>query len=500
MQYYCPFKNLDGEDIPFDKIEYVDLLQLSNADEGYKIEYKGDFSDKVKKKLPKVICSFANCSGGWLFIGVDNNKQIVDIEKPNGEVELNIINTIKPYVDLEVANLIKARFIENPNEIGHGVIAVYIKEGLHPPYISNGSIFVRSGAQSEPIPAERNTVDYLYKKCERSSVLLLKSIEDGKLKNNYKLLKNPIIQKLSDTHDTLFSRITTKLGENAIPFSENDLSTSSSIKPKSMFNFAMEEEVASIEEIYAEEFLRIRQFVTINELNIDINQILNFGNLKLYKKFSLNLHYEILNIGTVKEKKKLKDILELADLIQEEQDLLRLLLEISNVKSLQLALTNEGNEFDEDIILNVFLPKKSICNIDKIKLYPHALKHNQDFMKIFDSKTNSNIDDFDNYGVYPIVTAPIELPMAFGNTYNKSNEEYETEKMNAKISYLYEPLEFLTNDAVFDVIKVKFKKLLPNQTQILPAPLLLNCDVKEISYTIISKHSSKKIEEVIKSI
>ena len=73
MQYYCPFKNLNGEDIPFDEIEYNDLSQLSNADEGYKIEYKGDFGDKVKKKLPKVICSFANCTGGWLFIGVDNN-------------------------------------------------------------------------------------------------------------------------------------------------------------------------------------------------------------------------------------------------------------------------------------------------------------------------------------------------------------------------------------------------------------------------------------------
>ena len=121
-------------------------------------------------------------------------------------------------------------------------------------------------------------------------------------------------------------------------------------------------------------------------------------------------------------------------------------------------------------------------------------------MKIFASKTNSNIDEFDNYGVYPIVTAPIKIPMAFGNAYDKSDEEYETEEMNAEISYLYEPLEILTSDAAFDVIKIKFNKLLPNQTQMLPAPLMLKCDLKEINYTIISKHSSRKIEEVIKSI
>lgn len=500
MQYYCPFKNLNGEDIPFDEIEYNDLSQLSNADEGYKIEYKGDFGDKVKKKLPKVICSFANCTGGWLFIGVDNNKQIVDIEKPNGEVELSIINIIKPYVDLEVANLIKARFIENPNKIGWGVIAVYIKEGLHPPYISNGSIFVRSGAQSEPIPAERSTVDYLYKKCERSSILLLKSIEDGKLKNNYKLLESPIIKKLGDAHDILFEQIAATLREHARPFSENELSIPSPIKPNAMFNFAIGEAVPSIEELYKEEFSRVREFVIVNELNIDTNELLNFGNLKLYKKFSFNLHTEITDIGSVQEKKKLNVILKIADLIQEEQDLQHLLSKVNGAKILQLALTNEGNEFDEDIILNIFIPKGSICDISKLELYSNSLKHNQKFMKIFASKTNSNIDEFDNYGIYPTVRTPIQIPLSLGNAYDKSDEEYETEKMNAEISYLYEPLEILTSDAVFDVIKIKFKKLLPNQTQILPAPLFLNCDIKEINYTIISKHSSRKIEEVIKSI
>ncbi len=500
MHYYCPFKNLNGDDIPFDKIKYEDLLQLSNVDEGYKIEFKGDFGEKVKKKLPKVICSFANCSGGWLFIGVDNSKQIVDIEKPNGEVELNIINIIKPFVDLEVVNLIKARFIDNPSKIGFGVIVINIKEGLHPPYISNGSIFVRSGAQSEPIPAERSTVDYLYKKCEKSSILLLKSIEDGKLKGNYKLLENSIIKHLSNAHNTLFKQIETKLKENAIPFLENELSNSSCLGSSVLIKITMGEEISSIEDLYKEEFSRIREFILVNELDVDTTELLNFGNLKLYKRFSTNLNYEISDYGSLKEKKKLKDILKLADLIQEEQDLLYLLLKVKNIKSLNLALTNEGNEFDEDIILNLFLPKNSICNIKELELFPQSFKHNQMFMTIFNSKTSSDIDDYDNYGSHPSVSVPMRLPMALGNVYDKSNVEYETEKMNAELSYLYEPFEILTNDIDFDVIKIKFNKLLPNQSQSLPAPLLLNYDVKEIIYTIISKHSSRKIEETIKSI
>jgi len=55
---------------------------LEDVDEGYNIEYKSEWNDNFKKKhLAKVITSFANTEGGWLFVGVDDAGKYVGIEK-----------------------------------------------------------------------------------------------------------------------------------------------------------------------------------------------------------------------------------------------------------------------------------------------------------------------------------------------------------------------------------------------------------------------------------
>jgi hypothetical protein len=45
-------------------------------DEGLRVEYKSTFDESVKKKLPKIVSSFANSQGGVLIVGVRTDKGI----------------------------------------------------------------------------------------------------------------------------------------------------------------------------------------------------------------------------------------------------------------------------------------------------------------------------------------------------------------------------------------------------------------------------------------
>lgn len=57
--------------------EELDLILQKG--EGYKIEFK----ENVNSDLSKEMIAFANSSGGRVFIGVNDNSQIIGIKKSN---------------------------------------------------------------------------------------------------------------------------------------------------------------------------------------------------------------------------------------------------------------------------------------------------------------------------------------------------------------------------------------------------------------------------------
>lgn len=67
-----------------------------------------------------------------------------------------------------------SRFIVNPQNKSEGVLVVLVYEGRFPPYISNGTVYIRNGSSKEPIKTERATLDYLYQKSRKYE----KSLED----------------------------------------------------------------------------------------------------------------------------------------------------------------------------------------------------------------------------------------------------------------------------------------------------------------------------------
>ena len=67
---YSPFRNEQGQPKDLADVTYADLSQLADLEEGYVLEFKRTWNDHVRKKIPKIIASFANSRGGWLVIGI----------------------------------------------------------------------------------------------------------------------------------------------------------------------------------------------------------------------------------------------------------------------------------------------------------------------------------------------------------------------------------------------------------------------------------------------
>lgn len=130
---YSPFLDRKGNQIDLPKLRFSHLAQLKEIDEGYKIEYKSNFDDSVKKKLPSIITSFANSEGGWLIIGVDDDTHDPKcIPKRRSDYSQTISQLLKERTS--PIPLFDSKFLVNPKNKNEGVLIVLVYEGRFPPY------------------------------------------------------------------------------------------------------------------------------------------------------------------------------------------------------------------------------------------------------------------------------------------------------------------------------------------------------------------------------
>jgi len=170
MNFYSPFTNENGSFLEIHDVEYQHLCQLSQCQEGYKVEIKSEF---VNDKIPKTISSFANSEGGWFIIGVKNKThEICHILNERADYSQLISQII--LTSVTPAPIYDVKFLINPSNDSEGVLLIYVYEGISPPYVAQGTIYVRSGSSSEPIKSDRATIDNLYNKANRFNETLTK--------------------------------------------------------------------------------------------------------------------------------------------------------------------------------------------------------------------------------------------------------------------------------------------------------------------------------------
>lgn len=152
---YSPIRDPEGNSKPLYDITYEDLHQLSDVEEGYSVEYKSTY-EEMHKRIANIVCSFANSSGGWLFVGVNNDGSLCDIQVERSDFSQTIGQLVKCHVS--PLPLFECRFVANPSCEKAGVLIVRVEEGFEEPYVSSGTVYVRTGSNTEPVKAENSSV------------------------------------------------------------------------------------------------------------------------------------------------------------------------------------------------------------------------------------------------------------------------------------------------------------------------------------------------------
>ena len=117
----------------FSKLKYSDIEKFLNnmdLDESFFIEFKND--QISTKGLAREICAFSNTFGGYILLGVENDKSITGCVEWNEEKINNVFrDLISPNPSFDIKKICK-------NKIK--IYVIRIDEGTNPPYITNSGI------------------------------------------------------------------------------------------------------------------------------------------------------------------------------------------------------------------------------------------------------------------------------------------------------------------------------------------------------------------------
>ena len=146
---YSPFRNEQGQPKDLADVTFEDLSQLADLEEGYVLEFKRTWNENVRKKIPKIIASFANSRGGWLIIGIaDDDKSVCPIPRISADFSQIFGELCRHHVS--PTPRFDARFIVDPTNDKQGVVVVQVHEGDFPPYVADGIVEIREGSTSGP--------------------------------------------------------------------------------------------------------------------------------------------------------------------------------------------------------------------------------------------------------------------------------------------------------------------------------------------------------------
>ena len=161
---------------PWEKLTSADILALLSNDDGESFFFEFKKDDTRNQGIHKEISAFANTFGGYIFIGVKDDKTIEGCNQWTEQRIHNVIyNGISPTPDFDVK-----RFVID----GKTVYVIRIDEGSMPPYITtDGKIFERVSSGSMPVN-NSSKLSQLYEKHKDSIAKLENKIGIQQLQPN----------------------------------------------------------------------------------------------------------------------------------------------------------------------------------------------------------------------------------------------------------------------------------------------------------------------------
>ncbi len=143
-----------GEGVIID-LQELEIREIIRRGENLHVEFKVEMGD-MKKEFLETVVAFSNTEGGMIFIGVDDNTNIIGSHET--DIESRLTNRLLDTCEPEIIPI-----FENIELDGNKITIIKIKEGDNKPYnVKQRGIFVRRGS-SDRI-ATRFELDAFYKK------------------------------------------------------------------------------------------------------------------------------------------------------------------------------------------------------------------------------------------------------------------------------------------------------------------------------------------------
>ena len=133
----------------------------------------------VVEDIKKEIIAFANCEGGKLYIGVQDDGTVVGLDDPDG-VALQISNMVRDAIKPDVTMFLRYKTIE---EQGKKLVVVDIQQGTERPYyiakkgLRPEGVYVRQGYSS--VPATNTMIRRMIKETDGDHFEDLRSLEQN---------------------------------------------------------------------------------------------------------------------------------------------------------------------------------------------------------------------------------------------------------------------------------------------------------------------------------
>lgn len=199
----------------FDEIKYEDVEKLidSNITESLILDYKKEIigDDRSKKEILKDISSMANSSGGYIIIGIDEDKEsgypvkpfygtsrIINNQKVEEWLEQVIRSNIQPNINFRI------KPIPFLNEDEKCLIIIYVPMSLRSPhmvtYNGDNRYYIRHNTQSTP--AENYEIIELFERSKRMEDKIKKFFGEKNYldKNSDNFCQNDLTKNLIDDY------------------------------------------------------------------------------------------------------------------------------------------------------------------------------------------------------------------------------------------------------------------------------------------------------------
>ena len=140
-----------------------------------------EFKTQVTDELYKEVIAFANTDGGTIYIGIDNEGNVTELDNVD-DVYTRITNGIRDAIQPDVTMFVKYTLQENHT------IRIKVSEGSFKPYylkakgLKPSGVFVRQGTSS--VPASPEQIRAMIKESDGDNFESMRSMEQNLTFNN----------------------------------------------------------------------------------------------------------------------------------------------------------------------------------------------------------------------------------------------------------------------------------------------------------------------------